>query len=311
MREIPWRRIAIILEVVLVPVGLLVLIWLIVSERSIQSLAHAGGSLLVGVGLSQLSVLLFSMRVRLVLTLADVQISAWEATRLHVQSMFYFFFVPFGVGTEIYKVAKLYSALPEADRVGVATAVVFDRLLGFLTVLGIAFLCGLIMVPRFSGELEVPNALLVIGVLVCAGALGIALFIWLKRRGILMKLQHYASTARVISARAIGLSLAMQLTLALAVYFAARGWSIELSYFDVLFATASAIVFQVVPLSILGVGAAEVVGVAIYLLMGLSETDAVLMVSSGYAYRLLTALLGGVWQLSDRRAIVAQIELHR
>lgn len=301
MREIPWRRLGIALEVVFVPIGLVVLIWLTASERAIQLVANAGWSVLLGVVLSQISVVMFSVRLRLVLTLAGVRVTLWEATRLHVQSMFYYFFVPFGVGMEIYKVAKLYSAFPAADRVTVAAAVVFDRLLGFLTVVAIALFCGVVIVPRLSATLDARNTPLLMGVLCGVVILGIVVVIWLVRRGTLGNIRRFIPAAKAMSAQVIGLSFLMQMTLALAVYFAARGWSIGLDYVQALFATASAIVFQVIPINILGIGGGEVAGVGIYILMGLSEQDAVLMVSSLYAYRLLTALLGGVWQLHDRR----------
>lgn len=302
MREFSWRRLGIALEVVFVPVGLVILLWLTASERAIQLVSHAGWSVLLGVVFSQLSVVMFAVRLRLVLTMAGIRVSVWEATRLHVQSMFYYFFVPFGVGMEVYKVAKLYAKFPAADRVTVLAAVVFDRLLGFLTVVVIALLCGVAIVPRLSATIDPRNALLLVGVLVAVVALGAAAVVWVVRRGTLGNLRRFVPLVKTIGVQAVVLSFAMQMTLALAVYFAAIGWSVGLDYWQALFATASAIVFQVIPVNFLGIGGGEVAGVGIYILMGLSEQDAVLMVSSLYAYRLLTALLGGVWQLHDRRA---------
>tara|TARA_X000001036_G_C20334400_1_gene665874 strand:- start:475 stop:681 length:207 start_codon:yes stop_codon:yes gene_type:complete len=49
----------------------------------------------------------------------------------------------------------------------------------------------------------------------------------------------------------------------------------------------------------LGVGATEVAGVAIYTAIGLPITTALLLVALLYTYRLITSVAGGIWQLVD------------
>jgi hypothetical protein len=48
---------------------------------------------------------------------------------------------------------------------------------------------------------------------------------------------------------------------------------------------------------VLGAGTAELAGAGLYLALGLPGAAAVLMTSLFYSYRLIMALLGGLWDL--------------
>ena len=51
------------------------------------------------------------------------------------------------------------------------------------------------------------------------------------------------------------------------------------------------------PVSVLGVGGAELAGTGLYLALGLPAAAAVLLSSIFYSYRLVMALMGGPWDL--------------
>ncbi|CAN0504062.1 unnamed protein product, partial [Phaeothamnion confervicola] len=98
------------------------------------------------------------------------------------------------------------------------------------------------------------------------------------------------------AALALAWSVAMHALLAGAVYVGSLGWGLALTYWQVLFVLASASVLQAVPASLLGIGVADVAGTGLYVALGLSLPDALLLVSLLYCYRLLAAVLGGLWE---------------
>jgi hypothetical protein len=99
--------------------------------------------------------------------------------------------------------------------------------------------------------------------------------------------------------KALAYSALMHSLLAAAVWLGSRGWQIALDYPQLLFVQSSAGLFQALPLNVAGAGAGEVAGLGLYLLMGLSRADALLLVSLLYCYRIAMAVLGGLWELGD------------
>ena len=54
-----------------------------------------------------------------------------------------------------------------------------------------------------------------------------------------------------------------------------------------------------VPINVIGVSAIEIAGAGLYLAVGLTVAEALGLVSLLYCYRILIALLGGLWEFID------------
>jgi hypothetical protein len=115
--------------------------------------------------------------------------------------------------------------------------------------------------------------------------------------------------ARVLGHRfdaAAGLlwSVAMQLLLAGAVAVGSSGWDLGISYREMLFVLAGSNLLAAVPLNVAGIGAAELAGTGLFIALGLTSREAVLLVSLLFCYRLLFAVAGGGWDFvaSHRRS---------
>ena len=98
---------------------------------------------------------------------------------------------------------------------------------------------------------------------------------------------------------ALACSLLMHLLIAAAVFCGALHWQIEISYLQVLFVLTGAFLFQMVPINLVGVGAIEIAGAGLYLAVGLTMSQAISLVSLLYCYRILIALVGGLWEFVD------------
>lgn len=296
------RRALLALRLVLSVAGLAVLAVLVGRRADLGRLAGVLPWLALSFVVAQAGLGLFAARLRQVLSVLSLELPLGTAVRVHYQSMFYYFFVPAGVGYEIAKLGKLAAALPEARVAAVGAAVVADRLLGtaVLLLLTLATLPATGLADRLGG----------LGRTGALAALGMALLLallWTRRdrvRGALGPFLHGpVRPGRLLPA--LVLSAGVQLTVALAVWLLAAAVGIPVGYAQVVFATSASIFFQAVPVTLLGAGAGEVAGVAMYLGMGLAREDALLLVTLVYLHRLFAALVGGAWEVAHGGARLA------
>jgi hypothetical protein len=97
--------------------------------------------------------------------------------------------------------------------------------------------------------------------------------------------------------------------LAAGIWIGAEAWGVAIDPTEVLVALAGTLLFQLIPVNLVGVSFGEVAAVAIYMAYGLSRPDAVLLTTIAYLQRLAAALLGGGlegvtsarWLLTRRR----------
>ena len=93
----------------------------------------------------------------------------------------------------------------------------------------------------------------------------------------------------------------MQFLLAAALALPAQAWGLDITYRELLFVLAASSLLSAVPINVAGIGAAEIAGTGLYIALGLSSREAVLLVSLMYCYRLLFAVLGGLWDFAATR----------
>jgi len=258
--------------------------------------------LLLGVLVSQFSVFLCALRL-------NCMIAAWGRTmpllpvyRIHLKSLFYFVFVPFSIGADVAKLAMLTGVL-ERKKMQAAWIVVSDRLVGFISFLSLSFL-GFIPTSKVlvrSAGIERGYLLVVVGIILFA----VLLFLVPGRRrlGLDSKVKAFQETLHRSlpwTLKALALSILMQLGMCTAVYCAALSFSIQISWVHTVFVISSSMLFQLIPVSVVGLGATELAAVGLFMAVGAGRMDAVLLVSTAYSYKLLSALLGGLleyWEI--------------
>jgi len=149
------RAILIALLRILVVAGCLVYLVSRAADGRVSSSLMAPLGLVAALVANQIALTLFAVRMRAVLSLIDVNLSFKDAIRIHLQSMFFFFVVPMTVGLDLARFIKIKSLAPEADRLKLGGALVFDRLVGA----GSALLIALVLLAFMPLPLVAPSPL--------------------------------------------------------------------------------------------------------------------------------------------------------
>ena len=284
------------IKMVLAPLGVFALLYWASQEQSISFDANPL-LLLVGSLLALTSMLPFALRFREVLKIVGFQVSVIDMTRILAQSMFYYFFVPLSVGTEVSKFAKLSNLDPQYPKTKLASAIALDHIVGLLVLLVISLGLYTALDPLVVRLNHIAFAVILIGCIV----ISVAAWFYLARARRLKIRQvpamMYAHKKSLIAASCY--SLVMHSAIAAAVFAGASLWQFDISYLQILFVLTGAFLFQMVPINLIGVSAIEIAGAGLYLAIGLSVTEALSLVSLLYCYRILIALIGGLWEFID------------
>lgn len=285
------RRILTVARIVALALGLPLLLWWLAREAALARVPP--GDLALGVGLSLFSMLLYALRLRRVLAVVGIAVGRRETLRLALLSMFYHCFVPFALGADLTKFVKL-RARDHATH-AIAGAIVLDHAIGATSLTALAAaswsqlaIPGVPLLPLLGGSLVLAALLAVFGLLLAAR---------LRPSRDLRGVLAHARRRWPLLAGAVALSLAMHFVLASAIWVASRDWGLALDFTRVLAVFSASALFQSVPVSVLGVGGAELAGAGLYLALGLPAAAAILMSSLFYSYRLVMALMGGLWDL--------------
>lgn len=253
------------------------------------------GWLVPGVALSLLSLMAYAARFRRVLHLFEIRFPLADGLRIVSFAVFCQFFVPLGAGAELAKFMKLRGLARERRARVSAAAVALEHVLGLLAVVLLAGVSFAALRP-FALHLDV-RWLMVAGAAIVTLAFIVVVRLHARRgleaRQLLAAMNGHRRDVLLI----IAWSMLMHLVLAAAVYVGSLGWQLAISYPEILFVLTSAAVFQAVPANLVGVGVADVAGTGLYVALGLPLSDALLLASLLYCYRLLAALLGGAGEL--------------
>ena len=283
--------------VLLVGVGVLSLwVW---RQQTLHFSAGWNFYLLPGAALSLLSFVCFALRFRCVARVVGHQLACIEALRIASFALFGQFVLPFAAGADLTKFAKLRARAPQRRAIAGAAGIVLEHVLGLAAIGLVVAVLMIVFQPvvlRFAGAVAIAGglALLAVG--------GMAL-LWARPlwRADAAHLLTQIGAHKCDLVAAIAYSLAMQLLLAAAVYVGSCGWGLGMPYWQVLLVQASAGVLQAIPLGVAGVGVTDVAGSGLYLALGQPWPAAVLLVSLLYSYRLLVAVLGGLWEAQALR----------
>ena len=237
----------------------------------------------------------YAGRFRTVMRLIALDLPPLHALRLTASASFYQTFVPLSVGGDLTRFALCSAAAPRMSRRRIASGIVLDHLLGSLA---LAVLAAPWMLRRVAGDG------LWLGAVILAAALLPLLALTasrgLRRRAVeILRPLRTHLTGTVV---ALAWSLGMQTLLAVAVWNLARMWQVEIAFIDLLGVVACGGLLQVVPINIGGLHLGDLAGGALYMLHGLSLSQAALLATSLYCLRLMVAMLGGVWDLAQARS---------
>lgn len=252
------------------------------------------------------AMLLYALRFRAVLRVAQVDLDVVTTLRMQLLALFFHCFVPLSAGADLTRFARLRALLPERSRGAVAGAIVLDHFVGLGALVALALVLWTTLVPV---EIPFRHGFAGFAALAMLVVIGVSVVRWQRGRAFeLRALARRIAVGRRELAAAFAFSLVMQALLATAVLLGAAALAIEVSYLEVLFVLAGSLVFQAVPLNVAGAGAAELAGAGLYVALGVPLPAAVLLVSVLYFYRLALALLGGAWELAVDRARSVVVE---
>lgn len=246
--------------------------------------------------MSQASVFLCAVRLVFMVTAWGKRLPWLAAYRIHLKSLFYFVFVPFSIGADVAKMA-MFSSVFQQRKAQIIGMVFSDRVVGFLTFLVLSLLAFVHNAHALAALVGISRGyvLVLLGLLLLA-AVG-SLLLRTDRLGIGEKMAAFWAAFRNASwwvCGAFGTSILMQLCMCTAVFMAAASFAIPIHWLQVVFVVSSAMLFQLIPVSVGGVGVTEVAAVGLYMAVGLGRTDAILLASTAYTFKLLSALIGGL-----------------
>lgn len=295
----PSRSTVFYLKLVLMPIGIGCLLYWATQEETLRQQARWNWELSAGALLSLVAMGPLALRFRHALNVAGFALHTAQSLRINALSAFYHFFVPLSVGAELTKFVQLRLAHPERGALRLTAAILLDHVLGFAALLTI--LIGLFAGDNpLAGPLDIrwiAVAIIIVNSLLLTLAWRFRARLSASFRDVLQRLV----THRLDVVAAIGCSVAMQALMAVAVVLPAGSWGIDIDYREILFVLAASSLFAAIPLNVAGIGAAEIAGTGLFIALGLSSQQAVLLVSLGYCYRLLFAVLGGVWDFAATR----------
>jgi uncharacterized membrane protein YbhN (UPF0104 family) len=289
----PWFLLA---KLGLVVGGLVFLLrWAVESlpgdDLSISPLAVIGAILL-----NQAALLMAALRLRATLRAFGVAIGRRDAFRIHLQSLFYFFFVPLSVGLEAARFVKIRRIEPRVPTKQLLLALLVDRVLGLVAAVAVVGALLYLVAPQLvPGHCESLCQALAAG----AVAIGLAALLLSSRvRAVFRDIVGAILSRGYQILVLLVLSLLALLLVCASVFFVAIGADIQVGVTEVTFAISASLLGMVLPLSLLGVTAGEAAGAGIFTLLGVSPAASVLLVSAAYLGRLLGAMQGALLELS-------------
>ncbi len=246
---------------------------------------------------NEVALALFGVRMQFLLAALEVVLRWRDAFRIHLESMFYFFIVPMTVGVEIARFAKIRAVLSGTAAKRILPALLLDRLVGAGS--GALLAAAIWPFVRFDAAPWVDASAAALWI--CLGSIvvvGIALMIRRVRQAVVETSEAILSRWPRVTAVFV-LSVGMHMIFALGIYCTARAFAIDVGLLEVVFAVAAGSLLVAIPISLGGVGAADVTTVAIFVAMGHTLEHSVLLGALPYLARLVGAVQGGVWEMLD------------
>ena len=256
---------------------------------------HWNSQLLLGAALSVLAFGAFAARFRTSLRIAGLALDWKTSVRINAFASCLDFVVPISGGGDVMKYLKC-RPLANADApLAPAAGIALDHLIGLTTAVMLACILAWWLPvlplhwPAYSGRwLGMGGLLLVLTLYGCARVSTGQLTFWWRR----IRSQRYTLVV------AIAWSGLMQALLAGAVYSGAHGCAISIDYGSILWVLCASALSGIIPFKVGGLGARDVAGAGLYVLLGVALADAVVLASLAYCYRAIVAVVGGLAEIA-------------
>jgi hypothetical protein len=306
----PWMRGGVAaVKLAIVPVGVGFIILALLRQSPAVALSLSPGWLLAAVLCLEAALWLVSLRLVHILTIYEAPLSSLTALRINLQSMFYFLVVPTHAGMEAVRFLGLRAAAPAAGNAVIASTLVLDRLLGVLAA-GVLFAgaAANILPERlqaFAPRLDIGLGLA--GLAALALIAGTAAVFTLRRSqrvaAIVAPLRRSWGQLGLVLASAV---LAQALVVG-AVACGLRGLGMEAAPAALAFGIMGGTLFLMIPISVAGLGPAEIGGAALLIAAGMPEPAAVVSVFIAYLTRVLAGLQGAAIEVWDGGATLRRM----
>ena len=257
---------------------------------------HWNSLLPLGFALSVLAFGAFAARFRTSLRIAGLALDWKTSVRINAFASCLDFVVPIAGGGDVMKYLKCRPLANADASLAPAAGIALDHLIGLTTAIMLA--CSLVWRlpvlalhwPAYSGRwLGMGGLLLVLALYGCVRRVSTEqiTFWWRRIRSL-----------RYTLVVAIAWSVLMQGLLAGAVYSGARGCAISIDYGSILWVLCASARSGIIPCKVGGLGARDVAGAGLYVLLGVALADAVILVSLTYCYRAIIAVIGGLAEIA-------------
>jgi uncharacterized membrane protein YbhN (UPF0104 family) len=290
------------LKIALVIGGLFVLLHWALHRLPSNAVALDPWSLFGAIFLNQLALFAAAWRLQATLAAFGVRIGRRQAMRIHLQSLFYFFFVPMSIGLEIARFIKVRDIASTVSAKRLLFALLLDRVLGLVAAVAVVAALLPLVMPQVLPQLLHPVWL----ALITLASLALGSALWLhdpSRRRLIDAVAAMGKVGRLLPLL-IGLSLAALVLVCASVYLIAVGARLAIEPMAVTFALSASLLGMLLPVSVLGATVGEAAGAGLFALFGLNAASALLLVSAAYGGRLLGALQGGLIELwMDRHSL--------
>ena len=265
-------------------------------QRTTPLNLHWNSLLLLGGVLSVLAFAAFAARFRVSLRIAGLALDWKASVRINAFAACLDFVVPISGGGDVVKYLKCRPLANKQAPLAPAAGIALDHLIGLFTAIMLA--CSLVWRlpvlifhwPTHSARwLIMGGLLLMLGLFVGARRVGAGqITFWWQR----------ISSQRYTLVSAIAWSGLMQALLAGAVYSGARGCAISIDYGSILWVLCASALSGIIPFKVGGLGARDVAGAGLYVVLGVALADAVVLASLAYGYRALIAVVGGLAEIA-------------
>lgn len=286
-----------------------IIVWLLVAAKDGVALPARidAGWLVLALIFNEAALALFGVRMQLLLSAFEVPIRWLDALRIHLESVFYYFVVPMTVGIEVARFAKIRIATPGTPVKRILPALLLDRLVGAGSAAALAMIVWPLLRFDAAPWIDASSAA-VWFVFAVLAAITAALFFPAMRRLALEVLRTLRASWRRVSVVFL-FSILMHGVFALSILCAARALLIDVTFVEVAFAVAAGMLLVAVPISLGGVGAADVTTTAIFVAMGHPFEQSVLLGALPYLARLVGAVQGGIWEMAEGAESIARTRM--
>lgn len=288
------------LKILGVPCGLVMVITVFTQKYADSASALWTLGLIPGLVLNQAAFFMYAERLHYLLNIRNIATSRLNAARIFFQSLFYAVIVPLSIGAEISRYVKL-GGLHDGEKKGERFSVILVDRLWSLTATVAAVVLTAPFVLDFT-EQHWETALVLLAAVLFIVGVGWR-FMDKSRHGASLKkeVQWYINSHKSITYTGT-LSIMAHFAACTSVYFVAWALGMEISWAQTIFTVSVGMLFLVVPVSVFGAGATELASGIVYVQQGLSVESAVILAAITYAYRLVGAIQGGIWEVSEAAA---------